>query len=357
MTLDSIVQHRLVNQQLMGTAITSPKEMVAYFGAMQAQDYAMAKWAIGLRIGLNENTIEQAINSTEIIRTHILRPTWHFVSADDIRWMLMLTAPQVKQKNASMCKKYELDSTILNRCKTIIEHILSGNKELSREQIMLELNQHGIQTDDIRSVLIMMDAELDGIVCNGAMQGKQFTYALIDEKVPATKTFSKEEALATLAKKYFQSHSPATLQDFTWWSGLTAGNAKIALALIQPTLHPVKINHQTYWFGETLTNHNHHKEASSYHLIPAFDEFLISYKDRSASLSPSFNKEIITNNGIFKPALLINGKVEGSWKRNFKKDKVQIELQFCHANLPKQEILKASTNYGNFVGMEAIIQV
>ncbi len=355
MLLTDIAQYRLFKHQLVGTGFAAPKDILAYFGAMQAQDYAMAKWAIGLRLGINEEALEQTINNAAIIRTHILRPTWHFVAAEDIRWMLMLTAPQVKQRNAVMCKKFELDSNLLNHCKAIIEQTLRDNQHLTRDKIMLELNTHGIQTDDIRSALIMMDAEQDGIVCNGMMQGKQFTYALLDERVPPTKMLSKEDALAELAKRYFQSHGPATLQDFIWWSGLTAGNAKLALELIKPSLHFFTVEQQTYWFTE-LANYKS-LSTPSIHFLPAFDEFLISYKDRSASLTPSLNKDIITTNGIFNPSILVNGKVVGSWKRSFKKDTVHIEMNFPDSTIEAQEILNATEKYGNFVGKKVNLKV
>ena len=212
MTLSEIANYRLANHQLTGTKFTTPGELVSYMGAIQAQDYAMAKWAIGIRISTTENKIEEALNNGDILRTHVLRPTWHFVAANDIHWMLKLTGPHIKAQSASMCRKLELDNKLLNRCNSIIEKALTGNKYLTREEIIFELNKKGIATNELRSVLIMMNAELDGIVCNGYRRDKQFTYALLDKK--RAKSYTKEEALVALAKRYFISHGPAILQDF-----------------------------------------------------------------------------------------------------------------------------------------------
>ncbi|MBI3260346.1 MAG: winged helix DNA-binding domain-containing protein, partial [Ignavibacteriae bacterium] len=182
MPLNNLPKLRISAQQLHTTSFKTPAEIVSYFGAMQAQDYLMSKWAIGTRIGSSEETVENAINSGEIIRTHILRPTWHLVAPKDIRWMLELTAPHVKKFiTTPIYKQYGLVEKDLQQYNEVIHKILSGNRHLTREEIMGELHIKSIDKTDLRPVLIAMNAELDGIICNGAMRGKQFTYALLDE--------------------------------------------------------------------------------------------------------------------------------------------------------------------------------
>jgi hypothetical protein len=355
MTTNDIATYRLFNQQLVSTKFTTAPELVSYFGAMQAQDYAMAKWAIGLRLSAAESEIENAINKGDIIRTHILRPTWHFVSATDVRWMLELTAPHIKRANAIMCRKLELEDKTLKRCKIIIEKVLRGTN-LTREEIMLELDRKGIVTTGIRSALIMLDAELDGLVCNGPVRGKQFTYALLDEKIPMVKAMSKTDALTELAKRYFGSHGPATLQDFSWWSGLSLTNAALGLEAIKSTLHSAQVDKQTYWFNTLPSNEKN--DFKNILFLPAFDEFMVSYKDRSASLAPSMANETITGNGIFKPIIVAEGKVVGWWKRTFKKDSVLLEAHYFNSTkkFPKQVALKAAEQYGNYLKMKTIVQ-
>ena len=328
MTHQEISHHRLVSQKLLETNSNSPEEIVRHLGAMQAQDYGMAKWAIGSRCDATEKEIEDVINSGKIIRTHILRPTWHFVSADDIHWMLDVSGPQVKRIILSETKKYGYDEKEFERINSNIEKILAGNNHLTREEIIQELNIKKVSGEYYLSpVLIMMYAELSGLVCNGKMKGKEITYALLEEKVskPQSK-LTKEEGLAKLAKRYFESHGPATLLDFSWWSGFPQTTAKLAIISIESELNSVEIDNQKYWFGTNFTGVDNFCE--SVHFLPAFDEILISYKTREASILLEHQSKAFTNNGIFKPIILENGKVIGTWKRTLKKDHAKIETQF-----------------------------
>ncbi len=355
MTIKDLIQHRLSNQQLAGASFSNPKEVVSHFGAMQAQDYAMAKWAVGIRTGMSEKTVEQALNKGEIVRTHILRPTWHIVAAEDLRWMLPISAARIKAASASAYRAFELDAKTLAQCNKIIEKILTGNQCLIREEIMQELNKKKIATNDLRSIHIMMNAELDGVVCSGPMRGKQLTYTLIEERIPQVKAMAKEEALALLAKKYFTSHGPATLHDFSWWSGLSLGGAKAALEPVKNGFLSELIDGKEYWFAAGSTPANGGEKGV--YFLPAYDEFLVSYKDRSASLHPSSTREIITSNGIFKPVVVVDGKIAGLWKRTVKKDGVDIEIQYLDASrkLPKRAISAAAKRYADFLGLEATI--
>jgi hypothetical protein len=328
MTHYEISHHRLVSQKLLETNSNSPEEIVRHLGAMQAQDYAMAKWAIGSRCDATEKEIEEVINSGKIIRTHILRPTWHFVAATDIHWMLDVSGPQVKRIILSETKKYGYDEKEFERINTNIEKILAGKNHLTREEIIQELNIKKVSSEYYLSpVLIMMYAELAGLVCNGKMKGKQITYGLLEEKVlkPQSK-LTKEEGLAKLAKRYFESHGPATLLDFSWWSGFPQTTAKLAIISIESELNSVEIDNQKYWFGTNFTGVDNFCE--SVHFLPAFDEILISYKTREASILLEHQSKAFTNNGIFKPVILENGKVIGTWKRTLKKDHAKIETQF-----------------------------
>lgn len=357
MTHQEISHHRLVSQKLYKPNPASPQEIVQHLGAMQAQDYAMAKWAVGSRCDASETMIEEAVNSAEIIRTHILRPTWHFVSAEDIYWMLDLSAPQVKKFTASAARKYGYDAKKLDELNIAIEKLLSGNQHLTRDEIMQELNIKKTSGEDFLSAAIMMNAELDGLVCNGKMKGKQITYALLEERVAKPKTkLTKEEALAKLAKRYFESHGPATLLDFSWWSGFPPTICKTTINAIELQLNSIEINDQKYWFGNEFTNENNFRE--SVHFLPAFDEILISYKTREASILPEHQPKAFTNNGIFKPIILENGKVIGTWKRTIKKDHAKIETQFFNeTESTKKEILfEGITAFQNYLETKVIIE-
>lgn len=357
MTHQEISHYRLVSQKLYKTSKSSPQEIVHHLGAMQAQDYAMAKWAIGSRCDATEAAIEETINSAKIIRTHILRPTWHFVSADDIYWMLDLSAPQVKRFTASAAKKYGYDAKKLDQTNMAIEKLLSGNNHLTRDEIMQELNIKKTSSDDFLSAAIMMNAELDGLVCNGKMKSKQITYSLLEERVAKPKNkLTKEEALAKLAKRYFESHGPATLPDFSWWSGFSPTTCKIAVNAIELQLNAIEIDNQVYWFGKAISDVTSFRE--SVHFLPAFDEILISYKTREASILSEHQAKAFTNNGIFKPIILENGRVIGTWKRTIKKDHAKIETQFFDIteNEKKTALFEGILSFENYLGTKIIIE-
>jgi len=220
---------------------------------------------------------------------------------------------------------------------------------MTRAELVSELNKNKIKPDNLQTIHIMFNAELNGTVCNGPMRGKQFTYALLDERVAKSKPITKDEALAELSKKYFISHGPATLQDFAWWSGLPSTDARHGLEIVKSKLMNTKIGDQTYWFGNTTRNE---RTIQSIYFLPAYDEFMISYKDRSASLSPKFFSNAITRNGIFKPIIVVNGQVVGTWSREIKKEKVVFEARFFRSlqKLNKIEMNIAFDPYKRFFG-------
>lgn len=327
MTLSEISNLRLQNQKIEETTFTKPNEVVSWMGAMQAQDYAMSKWAIGQRMLLaTDDIIEKALNAGLIIRTHVLRPTWHIVSAENIYWMLELTAPRIKSAMKSRDKELGLTKEVYNKSFGLLEKELTSGTNLSREQISGILNAEKIKTDENRLSHILMGAELEGLICSGRRRGSKLTYGLLSERVPVRKILSKDESLAELANRYFTSHGPATLKDFTWWSGLSVADASQALASVKTQFISKIAATETYWLK--AENRTLKGSPDSVHLLPAFDEFLISYRDRSAALELAHNRKAVSNNGIFYPVVVINGQVAGTWKRTTLKNKLKIETSF-----------------------------
>lgn len=348
---------RLVNQQLAATTLGTAKELMEWMGAMQAQDYNQALWAIGVRLPhLTGQEIEAAFNRGDFLRTHLMRPTWHFVSSDHIYWMLELTAPQIKRALNSRHRELELTESVVQKSQEVIEKTLIGNHSLTREELVGELRQAGLPTDLQRASHFMLRAEIDGLICSGVLKGKKQTYALLSERVPVKKTLSKDEALAKLAAIYFSSHGPATLADFAWWSGLPVAQARQGLEMNKPQLNSVSVGSDTYWFA----NSKNHLETlpDSVYLLPAFDEFLISYKNRSAVITVEDHKKAISDNGIFRPVVLVNGQISGLWKRTFKKDTVVIETQHFRPHNRKEEGLmaRAADAFGTYSGIKAAIK-
>ncbi len=347
---------RLTQQKITHQDLTTPQDIAGYMGAIQAQDLEMSKWAIGQRMpNSTKGIIENALNDGSLVRTHILRPTWHIVAGKDIRWMMALTGKNIKTLAGTYERKLGMDATLFIKANDLIIKALEGGKSLTRQEIMQELERGGIKTDSSRAVHFMMNAETDAIVCNGTPKGKEITYALLDEKVPKGTIMSKEESLYALAKVYFKSHAPATLHDFHWWSGLSMTDARAGLQSVKADLEEIMIDGKTYFQPKDLAVVD---AQDSFFLLPAFDEYCVSYKDRNAIFDKKWHGQAITSNGIFKPIVVINGKVEGVWKRTIQKNKVLIEASFFDAS-KKIDIAKlqsAAQRLGEFLELEVEIK-
>lgn len=358
MTLTEISSYRLFSQKIESTEFTAAKEIVGWMGAMQAQDFAMAKWAVGVRLLNSTNSkIEDALNKGEILRTHVMRPTWHFVTSDDIYWLLDLTANKIKSSMKSRDKELELSEAIYTKSNNIIGQLLAGGVHLSREELANAFNNVHIKTDNNRLSHLMLRAELDGIVCSGQVNGNKQTYALLCDRVPDKKILSRDESLAVLAGRYFTSHGPATLQDFVWWSGLSVTDARQGFEAVKSGFISETMNSVQYWFKDTLPGIRNDKDTI--YLLPAFDEFLISYRDRSASLSLIHHKKAVSDNGIFRPVIVVGGQVTGLWRRTIKKDEVIISTS---SFLPGKKVAtglyeQASMAFGCFLGKNPRIEV
>ncbi len=351
MTTIEIPGFRLYNQAIESTSFTTPAEVVSRMCAIQAQDYSMAKWAIGKRMaGATDVMVEAAADRGEILRTHLLRPTWHFVSSADIYWLLTLTAPRIKASMKARNRELELTPGLLVASFELFENSLSGGKHLTREELSVILQAANINTGDNRLSHILMEAELEGIVCSGRKKGSKLTYALLSERIPYRIMLTQDVSLAKLAGSYFTSHGPATVKDFAWWSGLAAADVRKAMELAKPGLISESIGDEQYWFSGQSAGIA--SNATSVHLLPAFDEFLISYKDRSSSLSLTHNRKAVSDNGIFRPIIVIDGQVAGLWKRTTKNDRVTIGTGFFHTPTPKQiKLVEAEAQaYGFFIG-------
>ena len=348
-----ITRLRLHNQRLSTTRFTNPTDVVGWLGAVQSQDYAGAKWALGQRImNATDAAIEQAFNEGKILRTHVMRPTWHFVRPEDIRWMLALTAPRVNALSATYYRKLELDAATFRHSNALLTKNLQGGKQLTRAELTSMLQKNGIVSDDLlRFTYLIVCAELDGIVCSGARRGKQFTYALLDERAPHTRILERDEALAGLARRYFISHGPATLQDFVWWSGLTMADARKGLDSIKPQLINEAENGQTYWFAESAPTK---APSPAVCLLPDYDEYTVGYTDRSAIFDVSHTNKLDSRGSeLAQYTIILDGLIAGTWKRIIKKSQVVIEL-VPFRDLTKVEnraIADAAERYGKFLGL------
>ncbi|MES2678968.1 MAG: winged helix DNA-binding domain-containing protein [Bacteroidota bacterium] len=354
MKISDIAKIRLANHGLTGDKFKSLAECVGQLGAMQAQDLNMAKWALGIRVkNITETQVNNAIDKGEILRTHVLRPTWHLVSPKNIYWMLALTAPRIRATMKSRDKQLGLTEKIFAKSNSVIEKAFEKEDDLTRDDLIAALTKARIATNENRASHLFVHAELNGLLCSGKSKALKSTFALLEKRVKKPNTISKEEALAKLAGLYFKSHAPASLPDFTWWSGLSPVDSKIAVESIRKDLEELKLGEQTlFTFGSVILPRN---KKETIHLLPGFDELVISYKDRSAAITPDHNKRAISINGIFNPTLMVNGHVVGTWKRSIVKDKVFITPEFFAkpGSDLKEQIKKAAEDYGRFLNKEA----
>ncbi len=351
----SIPQMRLINQNILAPDFSTVKQLVGWMGAIQSQDYQMAKWGIGLRVkDSTETFVEEAIDNAEIIRTHILRPTWHFVTARDARWMMSLTAGEVYKKSGTYFRQLELDARVFKKTNKILEQLLRNGNHLTRKEIVEHFDKAGIKTVDLRTTYILFKAELDMVVCNGIRRGKQFTYALFDERVPPAKSIDRESALAKLSKIYFTSHGPATLRDFEWWSGLLLRDARTGLESIRKELHSVNISNREFWYCEPKTSG---KKTYSVELLPAYDEYTISYADRTDVLDKKYSKEVLLRNGIFSPVVVINGQIEGVWGKTEKKNMIHLQPKMMSplSEANRKKLQTVARLYGKFLGKAVVV--
>jgi hypothetical protein len=357
MTALDITQQRLQNQRLTGAPFAKPEDVVQWLGAVQAQDYPGANWGLGQRVkDCVDATVEQAYTSSKILRTHVLRPTWHFVMPADIRWMLELSAPRVKAAMAPYDRKLELDSNVYKRTNAAIVKALEGGAHLTRTELAEALQAAGIAARGQRLGHIVHRAEIEALICSGALRGKQHSYALLDERAPGAKTLARDEALAELTRRYFTSHGPALAKDFAWWSGLTVADAKAGIEMNRVHLLSEVIEGKTYWCAPSTASPP--IKNPMVHLLPNYDEYLIAYRDHSASLGKSLPAvSAALYDMLARHIIVLNGRVIGGWRSTNRKNEVSIELKLpVPLSGPQEDALRAAAEgYGRFLGMAVTV--
>ncbi|MGH7904201.1 MAG: winged helix DNA-binding domain-containing protein [Candidatus Dormibacteraceae bacterium] len=329
--MSDIPARRLRAQRLTGKPFGSAVDAVRWPGAVQAQDYAGAKWALGLRTGpsTTEAVLDRLIDEGVILRTHVLRPTWHLVLPEDIRWLLDLTAPRIRRGLAARHRELELDENVFARATAAFSAALTGGRHLTRAELGEVLRAAGIPPDGQRLAHLLMGAELDGLVVSGPRQGRQFTYALLEERVSKGRPLDRAEELAELARRFFRSHGPAQLQDFAWWSGLTAADARTGIALAGAALEQEAVEGKTHWFDPTAGSAT--PTATVAHLLPNFDEYTVGHRDRAALLDPDrrFEPALFSSGSFFllSNVVTVGGRVRGAWRRSVTRGGVRVEVR------------------------------
>ncbi len=316
---------RLLNQQLAAPQFSNPADVVSYMGAIQAQDYRMMRWAVGIRAkrssgnaqsrpsSCSAGAFKKAFDTGEILRLHLMRGTWQLVSAEDYRPMIDLFAPKAISvtKGWMSSNKISIPDEELMRVRDILSQTVAERRSATKEDFVRALTEKGIQMDDHRLSYHIRMAEMAGVICSGDLLPMKATYALAENKVRQMVKMDRDEALMRFTHKYFQSRQPATLEDFVWWSGLNVSDCRKGIALLGNTIHVERWKGRDYYLTDSCRTRGFRK--GKYLLIPPYDEYLISYKSRDVVLSPEHKHHAHNNSGIFQPVIAYDGIICGNW--------------------------------------------
>ena len=308
------VSQRLLSQQLAAPQFKDPAEVVSWFGAMQAQDYKSMRWAVSMRTRRpSGKAFEKAYNDGRIIRTHLLRTTWQLLAGEDLGWMLKLCRRKALAglRGWMHSNGVDIPAEEEKRISGIFGEAIAGRGSVQKEFLAEALRERDIQMTEQRFSYHLRLAELSGLLCSGDLHPTKRTLALVSEKVRNPLVLSHEEALALLTRKYFRSHSPATLEDFVWWSGLNVNDCRRGIAALGGELRAER------WKGRDFYVHAEARtrgfRRGSVLLLPAFDEYLIGYKSRDIVLHPDYSHHAHNNSGIFYPIVALDGYIVGNW--------------------------------------------
>jgi hypothetical protein len=353
-----IARRRLAAQHLTHPTLTDAAEVVRVLGAVQSQDYAGAKWAIGMRSrGVTDASVERAFNEGRIIRTHVLRPTWHFVDPAAVRWMLALTAPRIKRVMSYYNVQVGLDDPLLRRTNGILERVLRDGKQLTRTELAKVLQSAGVDVSGpFRLARVVMNAELDAVVCSGGRRGNQFTYALLEDRAPPTKPLDRDEALLELSRRYFATRGPVTPNDFAWWSGLTVADARRGIEIMGDELERELIDGRPYWSVPSTVKR---WRGPLVHLLPNYDELFIGHKDRSALGDRLASVDlVIGGDALTAYVVVVDGQLVGGWKRAPTAKSVAVDLKlFVPLSAAERRALEgAARRYGAFLESPVVLE-
>lgn len=355
MNKEDIPHLRLRNLRLEGDPLAAPEDVVGWLCAVQSQDFGPAKWSLAQRAGgLGDADVDRAFADGAILRTHVLRPTWHFVLPADIRWMLELTAPRVHALTAYQYRQLGLDEDAVRRSGALLADALQGGVHLTRKQLAATLERGGVALGGFRLGYLLMHAELRGIVCSGAPSGKQQTYALLEERAPRAEPRTRDQALAELTLRYFTSHGPATVKDFGWWSSLTAADIRSGLELVGPRLRQEVVDGVAYWFAGPAPADR--PASPTVHLLQGYDEYVVGYSQSKPLLNLA-GRALVRDRPVFNGVAILDGQVAGHWKRTINRAAVAVEVALYEPfdDAQAKALQAAADRQGEFLGLPATV--
>jgi hypothetical protein len=309
-----IARERATSQRLASPSVLTPDRLIAWFGALQSQDYLLARWSIAQRLAAKRSGIDAAVADGSILRTHVLRPTWHFVARDDLRWMQQLTSPRVLALMRYLDGRNGVDATLIARAMKTIAAAIERRGHSTRREIAEALSRAGIKTTAWLVGQLLIHAELRAVVCSGAPAGRHQTYALVDERAPGLSALTRDEALATLTRRYFQSHGPATARDFRWWSGLGTADVSRALQMLGRDVEHVRSGDRSLiTLGDRPRARSGARRA---HVIQPFDELVVAYSESRdvVDVSGAARRGVAASGAaLLTRAVVLDGQIIARW--------------------------------------------
>ena len=340
---------------LAGEPWTDPLGVVRRLGAVQSQDFLPAKWSIASRCaGIDDAAMDRLFDEGRIIRTHVLRPTWHFVLPGELQWLLGLTAPRVHQMSRYYYRQQELDDATLAACGYVIERLLDGGAFLTRSEIAAGLAVSGIVAAGPRMGLIMMWAELEGMVCSGPRRGRQHTYASMGSRIEGGERLDPDEALAALTRRYFAGHGPASRKDFRWWSSLTLATIDRGLEMVAGDLVSETVDGVEYWWDGSATETP--GDGLAARLLPGYDEYIVGYSETKWELDRSGTARRSSGRNVtFNQVVLMDSQVVGQWRPRMEGGRLLIEVDVYRPleDGEREALGREAVRYGTFAGREA----
>jgi hypothetical protein len=344
-----VLRRRLATQRLTGDSLSTATDVVRLLGCVQSQEYAHALWSLGMRTsGLTLTDVQAEFDSGSFLRTHILRPTWHFVAAEDIRWILQVTAPRVQKLNQTIYRQHGLDPAVLDRGLAVVAAELERGQYRTRSELARALADRGLPSHGIGLAYLVMNAELEGVICSGPIRGAQQTYALLDERVPRSASAAGDTA--ELARRFFVGHGPASVQDLARWSSLPISQCRNALDAVKDQLSCVIVEEAELWFDPlTAPSPSTSPEAL---LIPLYDELTLSYP--VINFPQAEGHPHPPGADLFVGCVIIAETNVGLWRRTVRGRKMIMEITVALGVLPtSREILEnAAVELAAFVGKQ-----
>ena len=348
MTRQDVLQRRLATQMLQGVGLPGAADVVRLLGCVQSQEYAHALWSLGMRTsGLRATEVQAEFDRGDFLRTHILRPTWHFVAAEDIRWILEVTAPRVQQLNQTIYRQEGLDRATMYRGLVLIVDELTGGQYRTRAELGQTLADQGLVSERLRLAYIVMNAELQGVICSGPMRGRQQTYALLDERVPHSADAAGDAA--ELARRFFAGHGPASISDLARWSSLTISQCRDAVGAAKDRLDCVTVEGVELWFDPDAPRAGQSSDAL---LLPLYDELTLSYP--VINFPQATGHPHTPGEDLFVGCVIIAETNVGIWRRTVKGRKMIMEIALAPEVLQRSRSLveAAASKLATFQGKE-----